>query len=146
MLAPSVLLSLELLRLASLSHAWRTFSVPHVAGSDDTPGLMAALENYTSNATILFEKGVTYNVFTPITFPILTNVEVNIQGNLSYPTDIPTIQSKALFTINHAYNISQNSCLVDLVADPVCLLPVFLEISLLMRSFLDFPWCMVNRA
>lgn len=82
---------------------WNTFTVPHTAGGDDTPGLLSALAagNITANATILFEKGVTYNIFTPITFPILTSVEVAIEGNLTYPEDIPTIQSKFSFELKY---------------------------------------------
>lgn len=81
-----------LLSHAYVVSAWTTFTVPHTAGQDDTPGLTAALANYSKNATILFEKGVTYNIFTPIKFPALTNVEIRFEGNLTYPTDIPAIQ------------------------------------------------------
>lgn len=75
-----------------LVHGWSTFVVPHTAGQDDTPALVAALPQYATNSTILFEEGVTYNIFTPIKFPVLNNVNVRIEGNLTYPTDIPTIQ------------------------------------------------------
>ncbi|KAG6818284.1 hypothetical protein H0H93_006287 [Arthromyces matolae] len=73
--------------------AWNTFVVPHVDGEDDMPGLVQAIGNYTANSTILFEKGVHYNIFSPIKFPILNNVEIRIEGNLSYPTDIAAIQA-----------------------------------------------------
>ncbi|KAK0479680.1 pectin lyase fold/virulence factor [Armillaria novae-zelandiae] len=73
--------------------AWSTFVVPHVNGQDDTPGLTASLANFTSNSTILFQKGVTYNIFTPVKFPKLTNVEVAIEGNITYPSDIATVQA-----------------------------------------------------
>lgn len=72
--------------------ATKTLVVPHAAGQDDTPGLAAALAAYSSDSTILFQRGVTYNIFTPIKFPVLNNVEIRIEGNLTYPTDIPTIQ------------------------------------------------------
>ncbi|KAK1227901.1 hypothetical protein PQX77_009091 [Marasmius sp. AFHP31] len=77
------------------TQAWSTFVVPHsgVAGQDDTPGLRAALANFSSDATILFEKGATYNILTPITFPVLNNVEIRIEGNLTLPDDIPTVQA-----------------------------------------------------
>lgn len=75
----------------------KTFVVPHVPGQDDTPGLAAVLSNYSTNATILFQKGITYNIFTPIKFPKLTNVEVRIEGNLTYPSDIATIQGQRIF-------------------------------------------------
>ena len=83
-----------LLALLSGASARTTFTVPHSNGADDVPALMAAIGNYTSDASIVFKKGVTYNIWTPIKFPVLTNVEVRIEGNLTYPTDIPTIQSE----------------------------------------------------
>jgi hypothetical protein len=78
----------------SLTRAWNTFTVPHADGKDDTPALAAALAtgNYSSNATILFQKGVKYNMFTPIVFPKLENVEVRVEGNISYPTDVASVQ------------------------------------------------------
>lgn len=86
-------LTLGLLQLSS-AYAWTTYVVPHTDGVDDSVLLQAALAstNYTSNVTILFENGVHYDIFSPITFPKLTNVEVSIQGNLSYPTNISTVQ------------------------------------------------------
>ncbi|KAJ3862256.1 pectin lyase-like protein [Lentinula novae-zelandiae] len=72
--------------------SWSTFIVSHTAGQDDTPALTAAMANYSSNSTILFQKGITYNIFTPIKFPTLTNVEILIEGNLTYPTNITAIQ------------------------------------------------------
>ncbi|KAG5732641.1 putative exopolygalacturonase C [Termitomyces sp. T112] len=82
-----------LLIQGSLVSGWNTFVVPHTDGQDDIPGLMGAIGSYSTNSTILFQKGVNYNAFTPIKFPILNNVEIRIEGNLSYPTDIPTIQA-----------------------------------------------------
>ncbi|KAJ3849024.1 pectin lyase-like protein [Lentinula lateritia] len=76
--------------------SWSTFIVSHTAGQDDTPALTAAIANYSSNSTILFQKGITYNIFTPIKFPTLTNVEILIEGNLTYPTNITAIQGAIL--------------------------------------------------
>lgn len=77
-----------------LALAWNTLVVSHTGDADDTPALNAALAsgNYSANTTILFEKGVHYNIFTPIVFPTFTNVEIRVEGNLSYPDDIPTVQ------------------------------------------------------
>ncbi|KAJ7457835.1 pectin lyase-like protein [Mycena latifolia] len=86
-----MLLSLLLLQ-ASVALAWDTFTVPHLAGADDTPGLLALVTNHSSNATIMFSKGTTYNIFTAVKFPVLTNVEVRIEGNLTYLTNITAIQ------------------------------------------------------
>ena len=79
--------------LLRTSLAWKIFTVPHLDdNSDDTPALQAVLNEYSTDATILFEKGVYYNIYTPIRFPELKNVEVRIEGNLSYPKDMATIQ------------------------------------------------------
>ncbi|KAH9932134.1 pectin lyase fold/virulence factor [Epithele typhae] len=73
----------------------RTFTVQHTDGADDVPALTAALATgkYSANTTILFKKGTTYNLFTSIKFPSFTNVEVAIEGNLTYPDDIAAIQA-----------------------------------------------------
>lgn len=42
----------------------KTFVVPHVDGKDDSPAVVAALANYSSDSLILFKKGVTYNLWT----------------------------------------------------------------------------------
>ncbi|KIJ66606.1 glycoside hydrolase family 28 protein [Hydnomerulius pinastri MD-312] len=81
-----------LLAYTALARAWSTFVVPHTDGADDTPALLAAVSGYTSDASIVFQANTTYNVWSPITFPPLTNVEVRIEGNLSYPMSIETVQ------------------------------------------------------
>ncbi|OJA14438.1 hypothetical protein AZE42_08178 [Rhizopogon vesiculosus] len=81
-----------LLTYAAIAGAWSTFVVPHTENADDTPALMAAVSSYASDASIVFEAGTTYNVWSPIKFPHLTNVEVVISGNISYPTSIKTVQ------------------------------------------------------
>ncbi|KAJ7511789.1 pectin lyase fold/virulence factor [Mycena galericulata] len=86
-----MLFSLLLLQ-ALTAFAWDTFTVPHLPGADDTPGLLALVTNHSSDATIVFSKGVTYNIFTAVKFPVLTNVEIWIEGNLTYPTNITAIQ------------------------------------------------------
>ncbi|KAF8079271.1 pectin lyase-like protein [Lyophyllum atratum] len=86
-------ISAFLLAHVYVAAAWNTFVVPHVDGQDDTPGLTAVLANFSTNSTILFQKGITYNIFTPIKFPALNNVEIRFEGNLTYPTDIPAIQA-----------------------------------------------------
>lgn len=87
---------LLLFLLVSCAAAWSTFTVPHTEGQDDTPALAAALAtgNFSTNATILFAKGTKYNIFTPLKFPTFTNVEVRIEGNFSYPSDMATVQSE----------------------------------------------------
>ena len=93
---PGSRFALILALLTTYAAAWQTFVVPHVDGQDDTPALSAALATggISANTTILFEKGKTYNIFTPIVFPTLNNVEVAIEGNMTYPDDMATIQSE----------------------------------------------------
>lgn len=92
---------LPLALLTSYVFAWETFVVPHADGQDDTPALLTALAtgNYSANATILFAKGTKYNIFTPVKFPVLNNVEVRIEGNLSYPDDIATVQGRIVIIL-----------------------------------------------
>lgn len=101
--APLVLvLTVLLLRVG----AWQTFVVPHSTSptDDDAPSLRNALTagNISSNVTILFQRGLTYNIFSPIKFPTLQNVEVAIEGNLSYPADIGTIQGVPFIVIQRS--------------------------------------------
>ncbi|CCO27515.1 hypothetical protein BN14_01495 [Rhizoctonia solani AG-1 IB] len=72
----------------------KTFVVPHVDGQDDSPAVAAALANYSSDSLILFKRGVTYNLWTPINFDSLTNSEVAFEGNATYPTSIAAIQAE----------------------------------------------------
>ncbi|KAF8527382.1 pectin lyase fold/virulence factor [Hysterangium stoloniferum] len=76
--------------LASITN---TFVVPHVDGADDAPAIRAALANFRSHSCILFEKGKTYNIWTPLDFGTLTNVEVAIEGNITLPKSIPEVQA-----------------------------------------------------
>ncbi|OBZ68553.1 putative exopolygalacturonase C [Grifola frondosa] len=71
-----------ILLCALSASGWRTFVVSHADGQDDTPALKTVLSsgNFSSNSTILFEKGVKYNIFTPLTFPVLNNVEVALMS------------------------------------------------------------------
>lgn len=90
--------TISLLALAAQVHAWSTYVVPHLtATGDDSPALNTALSAANStlvtNATILFKHGVKYNILTPIKFPVLTNVDVRIEGNLTYPEDVAAIQA-----------------------------------------------------
>ncbi|KAI5121311.1 hypothetical protein M0805_003778 [Coniferiporia weirii] len=88
-----MLLLLSVLTSINLAAARQSiFTVPHTDGADDALGFAAAVQNYSTNSTILFKEGVTYNIYSPIKFPTLSNVEIRIEGNLSYPSDIATVQ------------------------------------------------------
>ncbi|EJD43225.1 hypothetical protein AURDEDRAFT_199571 [Auricularia subglabra TFB-10046 SS5] len=78
---------------SSVLGAVSTFVVPHSPGQDDSPSVVAALAKYSANATILFKSGVSYNIWTPIVFSGLKNVEIVMEGNLTLPSDVPTVQA-----------------------------------------------------
>lgn len=111
--------------LVASSNAWTVFTVPHTSGQDDTPGLIQTLSagNVTTNATILFQKSITYNIFTPIKFPVMHNVEVAIEGNLTYPTDISTIQGKSSYEEYFYHELIGG--LIQLRSLPLCVLLLF---------------------
>lgn len=92
---------MRLLRLASvlsfvsLAFAWRTYTVPYSGGNDDAPALNAVFKSnpeLATDATILFKKGVTYNLNTPVSFPRFKNVVISVQGNISYAANIAATQ------------------------------------------------------
>ena len=87
-----IFLLIALLPFFGAAQGGNTFVVPHTPGQDDAPALLAGLQGFTSDSTILFQRGTTYNIFSPVKFPVLKNVEIRIEGNITYPTDIPTIQ------------------------------------------------------
>ena len=87
----------SVLSSVSLALAWTTYVVPYSQGGDDTPALAAAFATdprLATDAMILFEQGVTYNILTPILFPHFENVIVSVQGNLTYAADIQATQGE----------------------------------------------------
>ena len=85
----------SVLSFASLTLAWTKYVVPYSKGGDDTPALTAAFAanpKLATDATIVFKKGVTYNILTPIHFPYFQNVVISVQGNLSYAANIQATQ------------------------------------------------------
>ena len=75
--------------------AWTTYIVPYSGGGDDTPALISALTSrpeLRTNATIVFQEGVTYNLETPVNFPYFKNVIIEIQGNITFANDIEATQ------------------------------------------------------
>ena len=91
----------------SIATAWTTYTVPHSSGGDDTPALIAALstdKSLTTDATILFQKGVTYNMLTPVKFPRFKNVIVSIQGNITYAADVRKTQGKSPQVLQYQFS------------------------------------------
>jgi len=85
--------------LIALAYAQTTLIVPHTDGFDDVPALTALLSNTsngsagcTSGISIVFSADTTYNVWSPLVFPELNDIEVRIEGNLTYPENITLVQ------------------------------------------------------
>jgi hypothetical protein len=101
MLTPISFLAFTLLCIHQVL-GWTTFVVPHnSSGGDDMPTLTAAFvssngttRNLAVNSTIIFKKGITYNFFSAIRLPVLHNVEIRIEGNMSYLEDIAALQGR----------------------------------------------------
>jgi hypothetical protein len=81
-----------------------TLVVPHVGnGQDDTPGLLSALKSASlagGLSQILFSKGITYNILTPVDFGTLTNVEIAVEGNITLPSSIIDVQNIVANTVS----------------------------------------------
>jgi hypothetical protein len=59
--------------------------------SDDSISFEEALKSCSSNAIIHFKDGISYNIWTPIKAS-LNNVEIQVNGNLSLPNNMKTVQ------------------------------------------------------
>ena len=71
--------------------AWTSYTVPYSGGGDDTPALISALNSrpeLRTDATIVFQEGVTYNLETPVNFPYFKNIIIEIQGNITFANDV----------------------------------------------------------
>lgn len=63
------------------------------ASADDSPAVAAALAKCSSNSVIIFSEGVDYNIFTPISATNLSNVAIQMQGNLHLPQNVTAVQN-----------------------------------------------------
>ncbi|KAJ6114636.1 exopolygalacturonase C [Penicillium sp. IBT 16267x] len=60
--------------------------------ANDSPAVSQAFAECASDSVIVFQDGVDYNIFTPISATNLSNVEIKMNGNLHLPQDITTVQ------------------------------------------------------
>lgn len=69
----------------------------HVASSngtaDDSPAIAAAFEMCGTNGTVAFAEGVNYNVLTPLHASGLSEVTIQMFGNLLLPTNLTYVQA-----------------------------------------------------
>ncbi|RSH89652.1 hypothetical protein EHS25_002203 [Saitozyma podzolica] len=78
----------------ALVGAHQTCVVPHGGkGVNDAIGLKSLLSNCSTDATIVFQEKTTYNISTPVVMSNLSNVEIQILGNLDLPKSIPYVQA-----------------------------------------------------
>jgi len=61
--------------------------------ADDSPAIASALASCSKDSVIVFSEGVEYNVFTPIVATNLSNVEIQMEGNLNLPQNISYVQT-----------------------------------------------------
>lgn len=59
---------------------------------DDSPAVARAFAQCSSDSVIVFQDGLDYNIFQPISATNLSNVEIQMNGNLHLPQDIAKIQ------------------------------------------------------
>lgn len=84
-----------LLSLQTLAQSTRTKTCniePAKGTEDSSTAILAAFKECHSNAKIIFKEGADYNIFTPMVFPTLKNVEVHMGGTLHMSKDIPAVQ------------------------------------------------------
>ena len=64
-----------------------------VVGGDDSPVILEAINDCGNNSRVVFEEGVTYNLFTPWKLANINNIEFVFKGNLTLSTNVTDIQS-----------------------------------------------------
>ena len=60
--------------------------------SDDSPAVATAFAQCAKDSTIVFQEGVDYNILQPIVATNLSNVSIQMRGNLHLPKNITAIQ------------------------------------------------------
>lgn len=71
--------------------------------ADDSTAISAAFAKCAKDSTIVFSEGVDYNVFNPIRATNLSNVEIQMQGNLYLPQNVTYIQEIYNITTGATY-------------------------------------------
>jgi polygalacturonase len=61
--------------------------------ADDSPAVASAFAKCSSDSIIIFSEGVDYNILTPIVATNLSNVAIQVQGNLHLPQNVTYIQN-----------------------------------------------------
>lgn len=60
--------------------------------ADDSPAVLKAFAECSTDSLIHFQEGVDYNILQPVSATNLSNVEISMLGNLHLPQNISTVQ------------------------------------------------------
>ena len=98
MLSKILLCALQLVAVATSlsvrqSSQQKTCTVKSSGGKDDSPAIAAAFAQCAKDSTVIFSQGVDYNVLQPIVAKNLSNVTIQMQGNLHLPKNITAVQA-----------------------------------------------------
>lgn len=78
----------------TLGYSVTSCTVPkNATGDDDSPSVTATVTACNNSSRIIFSANETYNLWTPISFTSLTNVEFVINGNVSLPSNVSYVES-----------------------------------------------------
>lgn len=82
-------------QLAAASQVYAKSCTVHSSNrtTDDSPAILQALAECAHDSVITFSEGVDYNVFNPVIANNLSNVTIQMQGNLHMPQNVTYIQS-----------------------------------------------------
>ena len=83
--------------------------------ADDSPAIITVLAECSSNAVITFSDGVDYNVFQPMLVKNLSNVEIQLYGNLHLPQNISAVQTLVNASSGTLYWFTFSGPSIDLV-------------------------------
>ncbi|KAK8086766.1 pectin lyase fold/virulence factor [Apiospora phragmitis] len=72
----------------------KTCVVPkNETGTDDTPNVVKTVAECGDKSRVVSEKGITYNLWTPLQLKSLSNVEFVFNGNVSLPDNVSYVES-----------------------------------------------------
>ncbi|KAJ3378281.1 hypothetical protein HDU84_007699 [Entophlyctis sp. JEL0112] len=114
MIVPSIPAAAAAFRIAQTFAGYgsssQTCIVDKAAGidADDTPNIVKAFDACKANATVIFSEGVTYNTYTPFQVTGLSNVKIEINGNIQLSSNLTYVeqQVKKLTTATSLYGKS----------------------------------------
>ncbi|KAK6066923.1 exopolygalacturonase C 1 [Seiridium cupressi] len=72
----------------------KTCLIPkNTTGVDDTPTIVSTVAECGDRSRVIFQKGLTYNLITPLKLSALTNIELVFEGNVSLPENVTYVET-----------------------------------------------------